>query len=309
MEQRSRANRATVDVAWAADDCVIRIEDGVEVVAIDVVEAGARLTRPTLGDERAEEQRFLALGSSEPVLVIAIHPRHQHAIAGSDLVEALPEEQRHADHVDEAEHRMVLCAGELVAFARPQSQRRVLAGVEELRRAYGTPPTVEHLERDVVVRVGLGVEKVANSERSVRSFDSRIRGDAVAHRRCRVVVDRAEVALTVDERVAQRERLRHAHERVVDRGVAVRVVLAHHVADRRRGLLVRPVRLQAGLVHAVEHAAVHRLQPVAHIRQGARDDDRHRVVEEARAHLLLELARLDAAATQRSGLQLRHGAP
>ena len=47
----------------------------------------------------------------------------------------------------------------------------------------------------------------------------------------RVVVDVAEVALRVDERVAERERLRHADEGVVDRLVAVRVVLPHHVAD------------------------------------------------------------------------------
>ena len=117
----------------------------------------------------------------------------------------------------------------------------------------------------------------------------------VAHRGRRVVVDRAEVALAVDERVAQRERLRHPHEGVVDRLVAVRVVAAHHVADDRGGLLVRPVRLEAGVVHALEDAAVHGLEAVAHVGQRAADDDGHRVVEEAGAHLQLELARLDAA--------------
>ena len=61
----------------------------------------------------------------------------------------------------------------------------------------------------------------------------------VAHGRGRVAVDRAEVALAVDERVAQREVLRHAHEGVVDRLVAVGVVLAHHVADDRGALAIR----------------------------------------------------------------------
>ena len=56
----------------------------------------------------------------------------------------------------------------------------------------------------------------------------------VAVRRRRIAVDRAEVPLAVDERIAQREILHHAHERVVDRRVAVRVVLAEHVADDRR---------------------------------------------------------------------------
>jgi hypothetical protein len=75
----------------------------------------------------------------------------------------------------------------------------------------------------------------------------------------------------------------------------VRVVRAHDVADDARALEPRPVRLQPRLVHRVEDAPVHRLQPVAHVRQGARDDHAHRVVEKARAHLLLELAPLDPA--------------
>ncbi len=54
---------------------------------------------------------------------------------------------------------------------------------------------------------------------------------------------------------------------------------------------------------------MYRLQPVAHVGQRARDDHAHRVVEEARAHLLLELTLLDAARPQGPGLELRHGAP
>jgi hypothetical protein len=46
-----------------------------------------------------------------------------------------------------------------------------------------------------------------------------------------VSVDRSEVALAVHQHVAHREVLRHAHDGVVDRLVAVRVVLADHVAD------------------------------------------------------------------------------
>ena len=126
----------------------------------------------------------------------------------------------------------------------------------------------------------------------------------VAHRRRGIVVDVPEVALALDERVAHRERLRQPDERVVDRGVAVRVVRAHDVADDARGLLERPVRLHAGLVHPVEDAPVHRLQPVPHIRQCARDDHAHRVVEEARPELLLQVARLDAACAER--LEIRH---
>ncbi len=113
----------------------------------------------------------------------------------------------------------------------------------------------------------------------------------VAHRRRVVAVDRAEVALTVDQQVAQREVLRHAHDRVVDRRVAVRVVLAHDVADDAGRLLVRLVRQVPRLEHAVEHPPVHRLQAVAHVGQRPPDDHAHRVVEVAPLHLLFDVDR------------------
>ena len=46
-----------------------------------------------------------------------------------------------------------------------------------------------------------------------------------------IAVDVAEVALPVDQRVADVEILREPRHRVIDRGIAVRVVVAHHVAD------------------------------------------------------------------------------
>jgi len=87
----------------------------------------------------------------------------------------------------------------------------------------------------------------------------------VAHGRGVVAVDRAEVALAVDQHVAQGEVLGHAHDGVVDRAVAVRVVLADDVADDTRRLLIRAVPVVVQLVHREQHTAVHRLQAVAGI--------------------------------------------
>ena len=53
----------------------------------------------------------------------------------------------------------------------------------------------------------------------------------VAIGRRRVGIDRTEVAVAVDERIAQREILRHAHQRVVHRRVAVRMIALEHFAD------------------------------------------------------------------------------
>ena len=124
-------------------------------------------------------------------------------------------------------------------------------------------------------------------------------GLGVAHRGCWIVVDGAKIALAVDELVAHRELLRHAHERVVDGRVPMRVVLAHDLADDQRALRVGAGGAEPELVHRVEHAAMHGLQAVAHVGQRTADDHRHRVVEVGGAHLLLERARFDVAARKR----------
>ncbi|MNK90865.1 hypothetical protein D3C87_1109340 [compost metagenome] len=88
----------------------------------------------------------------------------------------------------------------------------------------------------------------------------------VAHRRGVVAVDRAEVALAVDQHVAHGEILRHADDGVINGLVAVGVVLTDDVPDDTRGLLVRTVPVVVQFVHRVEHAPVDRLEPVPHIR-------------------------------------------
>ena len=74
-----------------------------------------------------------------------------------------------------------------------------------------------------------------------------------------IAIDRAEVALAVDEHVAHREVLSHADERVVDRRIAMRVILADDVADDARALHVRPVPRVVQHALGEQDAAVHRL--------------------------------------------------
>jgi hypothetical protein len=118
--------------------------------------------------------------------------------------------------------------------------------------------------------------------------EARESGLGVPHGRGRIAVDRAEVPLPVDERVTQAERLRHAHERVVDGLIAVRVVLAEHVADDARAFLVGAAWADLLLAHREEDPAVDRLEPVAHIGDGAADDHAHGVIEVTRPHLVLD---------------------
>src|SRR5437773_2650291 len=110
----------------------------------------------------------------------------------------------------------------------------------------------------------------------------------VTHRRRGIAVDAAEVALAVDQRIAKRERLRHAHEGVVDRCLAVRVIELENVADEGSALAVPAAGSRAGPVHRVEDAALNGLQPITHVGQSPADDDGHGVLHVGGLHLLLE---------------------
>ena len=117
-----------------------------------------------------------------------------------------------------------LCGGMLVAMPTAMPLPPLISRLGKLRRQdarFGFGLVVVRLEVDgVLVDVvqqqhgGLGQPRLG-----------------VAHRRRVIAVHRAEIALPVDQRHAHGEGLRHAHHGVVDRGVAVRVVFAHHVAD------------------------------------------------------------------------------
>ena len=101
----------------------------------------------------------------------------------------------------------------------------------------------------------------------------------VAHGGGVIAVDIAEIALPVDQRIALGEILREAHQRVVDRLVAVRMELADDVADHARAFLERRAGVEAQLLHGVEQPPVHRLEPVARIRQRAAGDGGERVLQ------------------------------
>jgi hypothetical protein len=118
--------------------------------------------------------------------------------------------------------------------------------------------------------------------------DAREARFGVTHGRRAVAIHRAKVALTVDQTVAQAEILRHARHRVVDSGVAVRMVFAEHFTDDTRALFIRAGGGKPHIMHGVENAAMHRLQPIAGVGQGARHDHAHGVVEIGGAHLLFD---------------------
>ena len=109
------------------------------------------------------------------------------------------------------------------------------------------------------------------------------------------------VPVELDQWMAQGERLGHAHERVVDRRVAVWVVVGHRVARDAGALDEVAVGTEALLLHVPDDPAMHRLEPVTDIGQRPRRDDRHRVVEERALHLVLQADGLDRLEGQFGG--------
>src|SRR6266536_5015627 len=94
---------------------------------------------------------------------------------------------------------------------KAKTESRMLAGVEEHRRVHRLAEAIQNLPIDRRVRLRLRVrDEVGDPERATWRLDHCAICNAVPHGRWWVVVDGAEVALTIDERVAQRERLRHA---------------------------------------------------------------------------------------------------
>src|SRR5262245_1705222 len=126
----------------------------------------------------------------------------------------------------------------------------------------------------------------------------------------RVAIDGAEVALSIHQGQAHGEILRHAHQRIVDRRVAVRVIFTHHLAHDAGALDVLLVPLEPKLVHAKQDAPMHGFETIAHVGQSPAHDHAHGVIEIGAFHFVGDGDRPDvgrAFVTGRSFVVVRHG--
>ena len=71
------------------------------------------------------------------------------------------------------------------------------------------------------------------------------------------MVERAEVSLWGDERLATAEVLTHTDQRLVDGSVAMGVILAHRVANDTGAFAEVAVRADALLQHRIQDSALH----------------------------------------------------
>ena len=93
------------------------------------------------------------------------------------------------------------------------------------------------------------------------------------------IVRRAPVPLTIHQRIAVGERLRHQHHRFVAGAVAVGMIFTQHVADGARRFLEFRAGVQPQLRHRIDNAALDRLQAIANIGKRPVHDDVHGIVQ------------------------------
>ena len=109
----------------------------------------------------------------------------------------------------------------------------------------------------------------------------------ITHRRRRVAVYRAKVALTINEGVTQRKILRHADNCIVDRGVSMGMILTDHITHDTGRFFVRLVVVVRQHIHGEQYPPVHRFQTVTNIGQSAPHDHTHGIGEIGLAHFAL----------------------
>ena len=169
------------------------------------------------------------------------------------------------------------------------TRRTIAQQVRESCRKHGRLLRLAIVVRQEIDGVFVDVAHHFHGKRSHTAF-------GVTHCCGRIVTGGAEVALAVDQRVTHRPRLCHTHQRVVDRGIAVRMVFTHDLADHAGALGVTTVGAVAAVVHRVDHTAMHRLHAVAYVRERTVHDHGHGVCQVGIAHFLLQILLLDAFA-------------
>jgi len=81
----------------------------------------------------------------------------------------------------------------------------------------------------------------------------------IAHGRRVIAVDIAEIPLSIDQRVAHGEILRQTHHGVINRLIAMGVILTHDIADDARTFLEPTLRVQFQFAHGKKQPAMDRL--------------------------------------------------
>ena len=93
------------------------------------------------------------------------------------------------------------------------------------------------------------------------------------------VIDRAEIALAINQRITIGKRLGHQHHGLVAGGVTVRMKFADHITHGACRFLVLGSGRQTQLAHRINDAPLHRFEAVADMRQRPVQHHVHGVIQ------------------------------
>ena len=103
---------------------------------------------------------------------------------------------------------------------------------------------------------------------------------------CAVTVNRTKVSVSLNQRIAHREVLRHTNHCAVNSRVTVRVIATEYVTNGGCRLAEGLGMYQTILVHCIKNTASTGLHAVAHVGECARHNNRHRVFDKGFFNLL-----------------------
>ena len=207
-----------------------RLNAGIRAHLDDAAARRVRLTDAVLTENQAGRREIRSLDDLHEVLNRRVRMVDEHQRAIDDLAHIVRRDiRRHADG---------------------DARRAVDEQLRELRRQHR-----RLLQGFIIVRREIHrilIDVLQHEFRNLRHTDL-----CITHGSRGVAIDRTEVAVAVSEHIAHREILRHAHDSIIYRRVAMRMIFTEDFTDDTGRFLIRLVRAHARFLHRVKDAAVY----------------------------------------------------
>src|SRR5207253_1810653 len=139
--------------------------------------------------------------------------------------------------------------------------------------------------RDKIDRVLLHVGHERSAEMRHACF-------GITHGSRRIAFHRSKIALPIDQPLAHRPGLRHVDESGVNHCFAVRMIITARVAADFCAFAMLSPRKEREIMHGKENPTLRWFESVACVRQCARNNDGHRVIEERSRYFVSYIYRL-----------------
>ena len=100
----------------------------------------------------------------------------------------------------------------------------------------------------------------------------------ISHGRCSVTFDRTKVSMSVYQRPALLEILRHHNQRIINGTVTMRMIFTHGITDNTGAFTIWAVITDPQFIHIIKCSSLNRFQTISHIRKCTWNNDTHRII-------------------------------